>query len=146
MLQNSQNAETLQHHSPSLTQISLTPCLGKKSQAPSPEITFIPGGIWTVFLGISSRLFTALSVAGKILAWCACCSWQREQANHNILLTALKPVPCPIFIHSTDVATGSWAEVGLPSAFHPFRTSHSKINATKTLLCYSSFNHVSIEV
>lgn len=53
MLQKSQNAETLHHHSPGLTSLFVP---WKKAPSPVPDITFIPGSIWTVFLGISSGL------------------------------------------------------------------------------------------
>lgn len=69
----------------------------------------------------------------KIPAWCTC-----PLGTGNKLITISYPLClCPAhFIHSTDVAIGFWMEVMLLSTFHPFRTSHSRINAAKTLLHY----------
>lgn len=89
------NAETLQCHRPSLTQIPLTLYLGKKFQSPSSDSTCIPGGIWTVFLGTSSGLsLHCLQEEDPCLMRVP--SWHREQANHNILLTVL----CACQLHS----------------------------------------------
>lgn len=116
-------------------------------KVPSPILWqhFHSSGIWIVFLGTTSGLsLHCLPEEDPCLMHMP--SWHREQANHNILLTVLKACVLPNFIHSTDVATGFWTEVMLLSDFHPFRTSHSRANAAKTLLHYSSFSHVSIKV
>lgn len=104
-LNDSQNAKTLQHHSPSLTQMSLT--ASEEPQAPSPDSTFTPAS-----LGISRGAPCTVRVRKGLTCW-VCCPWHREHPHPNILLMVLKPVSCPFFIHSLDVTKGPWAETGL---------------------------------